>query len=87
MTACPLTVIPPKCTGVPITQPEKKNVITFLFDFLGTLNFFLQHKNVFFLLFFQILKLKTVLLIPNIFLFFLKIKKNVCTLKLFSQAE
>jgi hypothetical protein len=23
MTARPLTVIPPKCTGVPITQPEK----------------------------------------------------------------
>jgi hypothetical protein len=23
MTACPLTVIPPKCTGVPITQPVK----------------------------------------------------------------
>jgi hypothetical protein len=49
MTACPLTVIPLKCTGVPITQPEKKklNVIHFFFDSLGTLNFFLLHKNVF----------------------------------------
>jgi hypothetical protein len=36
MIACPLPVIPPKCTGVPITQPEKiilmyKSVFFFIF--------------------------------------------------------
>jgi hypothetical protein len=47
MTACPLTVIPPKCTGVPITQPEKKifNVKLYFFDFLGTLKFCLLHQK------------------------------------------
>jgi hypothetical protein len=43
MTACPVTVIPQKCTGVPITLPEKKNVIFFI-DFLGALNFFYNIK-------------------------------------------
>jgi hypothetical protein len=31
MTARPLTVIPPKCTGVPITQPEKIQACTKVF--------------------------------------------------------
>jgi hypothetical protein len=35
MTACPLPVIPLKYTGVPITQPEKKNVKKFFFLFFG----------------------------------------------------
>jgi hypothetical protein len=61
MTACPVTVIPQKCTGVPITLPEKKNVIFFI-DFLGALNFFynikmflknLFQKNYFLKLFFN----------------------------------
>jgi hypothetical protein len=48
MTARPLTVIPLKFTGVPITQLDKKiNVKKYFLDFLDTLNFFLLHKNVF----------------------------------------
>jgi hypothetical protein len=47
MTACPLPVILLKYTGVPITQPEKKNVKKFFFDFLATLKKNLLHKNVF----------------------------------------
>jgi hypothetical protein len=41
MTACPLTVIPPKCKGVPITQLEKKiNVQKFFFYFQKKLKYF-----------------------------------------------
>jgi hypothetical protein len=46
MTARPLPVIPPKYTGVPITQPEKTKLMLKSF-FLGTLKLFLLHKNVF----------------------------------------
>jgi hypothetical protein len=31
MIACPLPVIPPKCTGVPINQPEKIILINKIF--------------------------------------------------------
>jgi hypothetical protein len=59
MTACPLTVILPKCTGVPITQPEKiilctkvffdfqkkKKFVLFLKPFLISISIFKKLKN------------------------------------------
>jgi hypothetical protein len=42
MTACPLTVIPPKCAGVPINQPEK---IILMYNCVFLI--FKKNKNIF----------------------------------------
>jgi hypothetical protein len=49
MTAGPLTVIPPKCTGVPITQPEKIILMykSFFLIFKKNKNIFVITKTVF----------------------------------------